>query len=217
MLKDRVVLLSSPEAVEEFLSRFPTSVIYKAGTCHKTMQGFGFVEEQLQDREDLMCGVIRVVEARPASNLVTERTGIKHESPQVLIFQDGKPVFDLDNWDITPEALTVGFKAVPVGEAVAVNSGPSRSNLKPYFELLEQFLSGAIDEDKFEHTYTHMFRDDSTLRPGDEVEALNSIFGDVDQHMAMHRMMAGKSDTSVLRARAESAYQRLQEITQAKA
>lgn len=217
MLKDRVVLLSSPEAVEEFLSRFPTSVIYKAGTCHKTMQGFGYVQEQLEDREDLMCGVIRVVEARPASNLVTEKTGITHESPQVLLFTDGVAGFDLDNWDITPEALTVGFNAVPVGDPVVTDSAPARSNLKPYFELLEQFLSGAIDENQFEHTYTHMFRGDSTLRPGDEVEALNSIFGDIDQHMAMHRMMAGKSDTSVLRARAETAYQRLQEITQAKA
>ncbi len=217
MLKDRVLILNSPEAVEEFLSRFPTSVIYKAGTCHKTMQGFGYVQEELEDREDLMCGVIRVVEARPASDLVTERTGITHESPQVLLFQEGKPVFDVDNWDITPEALNVGFKGLPVGEPVSIDSGPSSSNLKPYFDLLEQFLNGTIDEDQFEHTYTHMFRGDATLRPGDEVEALNSIFGDVDQHMAMHRMMAGKSDTSVLRARAESAYQRLQEITQAKA
>ena len=114
MLKDRIVLLSSTDAVEAFLERFPTSVIFKAGTCHKTMQGFGFVQENLEPREDLMCGVIRVVEARPASNLVEEKTGIKHESPQVILFQDGKPVFDVDNWDITPEALVSGFKQLPV-------------------------------------------------------------------------------------------------------
>lgn len=213
MLKDRIVLLSSTDAVEAFLERFPTSVIFKAGTCHKTMQGFGFVQENLEPREDLMCGVIRVVEARPASNLVEEKTGIKHESPQVILFQDGKPVFDVDNWDITPEALVSGFKQLPVGEAL-VDGAQSQggSDLREYIDLLEQFLQGNIDEDQFEFTYTHKFRDDATLRPNDEVEALNSIFGDIDQHMNMHLMMAGKADNSKLRERAQAAYDRLVEL-----
>lgn len=212
MLKDRIVLLSSTEAVEAFLDRYPTSVIFKAGTCHKTMQGFGFVQENLEPREDLMCGVIRVVEARPASNLVEEKTGIKHESPQVILFQDGAPVFDVDNWDITPEALAAGFTKLPVGEVVADTAPQSGSDLREYLDLLEQFLHGNIDENQFEYTYTHMFRADASLRPNDEVEALNSIFGDIDQHMNMHLMMAGKADTSKLRERAQAAYDRLQEL-----
>lgn len=209
MLKDRVVLLSSPEDVSEFLARFPSSVIFKAGTCHKTMQGFGFVQEKLDPRDDLMCGVIRVVEARPASNLVTELTGIQHESPQVIVFRDGEPVFDVDNWGITPEALDVGFQRVPTGEAVSIEAASASSDVRTYVDLLEGFLEGRLTEDEFEHTYTHTFRADSTLRPGDEVEILNSIFGDVDQHINMHLMMAGKADNSQLRARAEDAYRRL--------
>lgn len=209
MLKDRVVLLSSPEDVNEFLDRYPSSVIFKAGTCHKTMQGFGFVQEKLDPREDLMCGVIRVVEARPASNLLTEITGIQHESPQVIVFRDREPVFDIDNWGITPEALDVGFQRVPVGEAVAVETGGAGSDLRTYVDLLENFLEGRMTESEFEHTYTHTFRADATLRPGEEVEILNSIFGDVDQHINMHLMMAGKADTSQLRGRAQDAYRRL--------
>lgn len=217
MLKDRVVLLTSPDDVTAFLDQYPTSLIFKAGTCHKTMQGFGFVQEQLEPREDLMCGVIRVVEARPASNLVAERTGIQHESPQVIMFVDGQPIYDIDNWEITPEALAAGFDKVPAGEAVAVSSETARSNLKPYLDVLESYLAGRIDDNQFEFTYTHMFRDDSTLRPGDEVEVLNSIFGDVDQHINMHLMMAGKADNSKLRARAQSAYDRLVDMVQAPA
>lgn len=209
MLKDRVVLLSSPEDVNEFLDRYPSSVIFKAGTCHKTMQGFGFVQEKLDPREDLMCGVIRVVEARPASNRVTEVTGIQHESPQVIVFRDGEPVYDVDNWGITPEALAVGFERVPVGAAVAPDASTAGSDVRTYVNLLESFLEGRMSAEEFEHTYTHTFRGDSTLRPGEEVEILNSIFGDVDQHINMHMMMAGKSDTSVLRGRAEEAYRRL--------
>ncbi len=212
MLKDRVVLLTSPEDVDEFLGRYPTSVIFKAGTCHKTMQGFGFVQERLEPREDLMCGVIRVVEARQASNLVEQKTGIKHESPQVILFKEGQPVFDKDNWEITPDALEEGFGALPAGAAVTADAQGARSDLTPYLDVLERFLSGKMDVADFEHTYTYMFRGDSTLRPGHEVEVLNSIFGDVDQHINMHMMMAGKADNSQLRGRAEAAYNRLKEM-----
>lgn len=215
MLKDRIVLLNEPEAVAVFLERYPTSVVFKAGTCHKTMQGFGFVQEMLEPREDLMCGVIRVVEARPASNAVSERTGLRHESPQVIGFHEGRPVFELNNWGITPEALADGFTNLPEGGTAVAEGADAGAELKPYLDVLEQFLSGVIDEHQFEFMYTHMFRDDASLRSRDEVEVLNSIFGDVDQHMNMHLMMAGKADTSRLRARAEAAYRRLKEMQQA--
>lgn len=212
MFKDRVRNLTTPEAVQEFLASYPTSVVFKAGTCHKTMQGFGNLQEQLESREDLMVGLIRVVEWRPASNLVSELTGIRHESPQVILFRDGKPVFEVNNWDITPEVLAAGFERVPVGEPVAQTTAPARSDLAPYLEVLEQFLTGAIDERQFEHTYTHMFRADASLRSREEVEVLNSIFGDVDQHMTMHLMMAGRADLSQIRERAETAYEQLKAL-----
>jgi bacillithiol system protein YtxJ len=118
MLRDRIVNLTDPADVEAFLSDHPTSVVFKAGTCHKTMQGFGFLQEQLEAREDLMVGLIRVVEARAASNLVAERTGIVHHSPQVILFRDGEAVFDVDNWAITPDALVDGFEPGAGGGAV---------------------------------------------------------------------------------------------------
>jgi len=44
---------------------------------------------------------------------VAALTGIEHESPQIILFRDGKHVFDRDNWDITAEALAEGMKTVP--------------------------------------------------------------------------------------------------------
>ena len=217
MLRDRVYNLSSPEDVEGFLQEYPTSVLFKAGTCHKTMQGFGVLSETLEPREDLMVGLIRVVEAREASNLVAEKTGIVHHSPQVILFKEGQPVFDLDNWDITPERVDEGFKQVPAGAAAAPKAAPSnRSDLKPYTDLLEQYLSGVISDEHFEYVYTMTFRDDASLRGRDEVEILNSIFGDVDQHINMHMMMAGQTkDYSVVRERAEKAYDKLKSLVAA--
>jgi bacillithiol system protein YtxJ len=109
-LKDRMTSLTSPEQVDEFVSRHPACAIFKAGTCHKTPQSFVHVEAHLGPRDDLPVGVIRVVEARPASNRVEEMTGIRHESPQLILFKDGKAVFDRDNWDITDEAVAEGLE-----------------------------------------------------------------------------------------------------------
>lgn len=217
MLRDRVVNLTTPDAVEAFLRDHPTSVVFKAGTCHKTMQGFGNLQQLLEPREDLMVGVIRVVEWRAASNLVAERTGIVHHSPQVILFKEGQPVFDLDNWDITIDALQVGFAQLPQGTSIDAAAAPSRSDLSPYLQVLDQYLSGVIDEQRFEYVYTTMFRDDATLRSNDEVEVLGSIFGDVDRHMTMHMMMAGRAVDTGLRDKAERAYHALKAMAQPQA
>ena len=111
-LKDRISFLTSPTEVDGFLKANPTAVIFKAGTCHKTQETFSHVQAHLEPREDLKLGIIKVVDARPASNHVAALTGIEHESPQIILFKDGKNVFDRDNWDITEESVIEGLKAV---------------------------------------------------------------------------------------------------------
>ena len=104
-LKDRITFLTTAEQVDQFLAAHTTAAIFQAGTCHQTPSAFEHIPAQFEDREDLPLGIIRVVEARQASNHVEKLTSIRHESPQILLFKDGKPVFDRDNWDITAEAL----------------------------------------------------------------------------------------------------------------
>lgn len=214
MLKDRLYNLETPEDVTGFLQENPTSIIFKAGTCHKTMQGFGFLQEQLETRDDLPVGLIRVVQARPASNFVAEQTGITHQSPQVILYKDGEVVFDVDNWEITPEALQDGLAKAPYTGSAEPTQAAARSDLSVYLQLLEQYLSGMIDDRQFEFAYTTTFRDDASLRSRDEVEVLGSIFGDVDRHLEMHMMMGGRSNSDVIRQRAEAAYEKLKERAQ---
>jgi bacillithiol system protein YtxJ len=108
-LKDRTEFLSTPEQVDRFLGEHKAAAIFKAGACHKTPASFVHVQAKLEPREDLPFGIIRVVEARAASNHLAELTGVTHESPQLFLFKDGKAVFDLDNWDITPEDIEAAF------------------------------------------------------------------------------------------------------------
>jgi len=212
MLRDRIFNLETPEDVQSFLSENPTSIIFKAGTCHKTMQGFGFLQEQLETRDDLSVGLIRVVQARPASNLIVQQTGITHQSPQVILYRDGEAVFDADNWDITPEVLADGLAKAPYGGAAAPSVNAAKSDLSPYLGLLERYLGGALDDREFEFAYTTTFRDDASLRSREEVEVLGSIFGDVDRHMEMHMMMGGRSDSTLVRQRAAAALEQLKTL-----
>ena len=110
-LKDRIHFLTTAEQVDAFVKDNPAAAVFKAGTCHKTNEMFQHVQAQLDAREDLPLGIIRVVEARPASNRVAEMTGIQHESPQLLLFKDGKAVYDRDNWDITPESISEALES----------------------------------------------------------------------------------------------------------
>ncbi|CAA9587650.1 MAG: FIG00578281: hypothetical protein [uncultured Truepera sp.] len=212
MLRDRIFDLETPEDVQSFLRENPTSVIFKAGTCHKTMQGFGFLQEQLEGRDDLSVGLIRVVQARPASNFVAQETGITHQSPQVILYRDGQAVFDADNWNITPDVLADGLAQAPHSGAATPAVTGATSDLTPYVGLLERYLDGELDDREFEFAYTTTFRDDASLRSREEVEVLGSIFGDVDRHMEMHMMMGGRSDSNLVRQRAAAALERLRTL-----
>jgi bacillithiol system protein YtxJ len=110
-LKDRFQFLSTAEEVDAYLREHREAAVFKAGTCHKTSEMFANVDAQLGDRDDLPVAVIRVVEARSASDRVSEITGIRHESPQPLLFEEGHPVFDRDSWGITAESIAEALEA----------------------------------------------------------------------------------------------------------
>ncbi|RDI95290.1 DUF2847 family protein [Meiothermus sp. QL-1] len=208
--------LTTPEEVDAFIEGHPVAAIFKAGTCHKTMQGWGYVEQMLRVRPSIPVGIIRVVEHRPASNRVAERTGIVHHSPQIILFRNAQPLFELNNWDITPENLEPLFAAhladVPVVEA---GSG-ARSDLEPYKRLLDAYLGGAISEPQFAWTYLNLFREDAALRSKEEFDLLNSLFGNPDEHhihpMAILQFEQNNPSPTPLRERARALRERLETL-----
>ncbi len=217
MFEDRVFSLNTPEEAQAFLVQHPSSVIFKAGTCHKTMQGFGHLQAQLeaQGREDLAVGVIKVVEDRPASDWVTEVSGMRHESPQVILFKEGSAVYELNNWGITPGAVDQGLLLLPEGTPlVAGAEHEQEEGIAPYRVLLERYLQGGMDKASFEIAYTTHFRSDASLRGPREVEILGGIFGDADRHAEIRLMMTGEGSQSqdILRLRVMATYEALKNL-----
>jgi bacillithiol system protein YtxJ len=98
--------------VDAFLRDHPKAALLKLGSCHKNVVALREVEALLAARADLELGLVRVLEARAASNRVEQLTGIVHESPQLILFHGGRAVFDRDNWDITPESIAEGLAAL---------------------------------------------------------------------------------------------------------
>lgn len=199
MTTKQPIPLTTPEDVQAFLQQHETAAVFKAGTCHKTMQGFGVIESFLA-RHELPLGFIRVVDWRPASDWVAERTGIVHHSPQIIIFKNGEARFEANNWDITPERLAPAFaELVPLAEdtgGVATEAG-----VQPYVELIDLFLEDKIDAFVFQDRWVNFFRDDAQLRSQQQFERLSRLFGDPDAyHGGLHNLGA-PVDTEALKAR----------------
>lgn len=187
--KQVLVPLTTPEEVDQFLTDYPLAAVFKAGTCHKTMQGFGVLETFLQDHE-LPVGFIRVVDWRPASNHVSEMTGIVHHSPQLMIFKGGEVQFEANNWDITPEVLEPVFAQIPARSGAAgVQTADPTETVEPYRSLMQDFVDGKISDWAFQDQYVTMFRDDASLRSQREFDLLSRLFGDPDAyHGGLHQL-----------------------------
>lgn len=197
-----LVPLSTPEEVDTFLKEYPQAAIFKAGTCHKTMQGFGVVETFLQ-KHDLPVGFIRVVDWRPASNHVADLTGITHHSPQFILFQNGDAKFEVNNWDITPEALGPVFaEQVPVRSDAAQIA--TDDNIEPYRRLMQHYLDGGLSDWAFQDQYVTLFRDDASLRSQREFELLSTLFGDPDAYHGGLHQLGAPQERGDLKARVQA-------------
>ncbi|WP_425146801.1 monothiol bacilliredoxin BrxC family protein [Deinococcus sp.] len=197
-----LVPLTTPDEVETFLAEHPTAGVFKAGTCHKTMQGFGVLETFLKDH-DLPVGFIRVVDWRPASNHVAARTGIAHQSPQLIVFRDGEPVFDADNWDITPDRLEPVFERYVAARAEAAPAAADTTSTEPYKALMRAYLGGELPDWAFQDRYVTLFRDDATLRSQREFELLSKLFGDPDAYHGGLHQLGAPQERGELRARVQ--------------
>jgi bacillithiol system protein YtxJ len=50
--------------------------------------------------------LVEVQRARELSREIENRTGIKHESPQIIVLRNGQVVWDASHFQITREAVT---------------------------------------------------------------------------------------------------------------
>ena len=73
-------------------------------------------ETQLQPlAEDSTLPVYKLVvqESRALSDEIAETLGIRHETPQAIVLDDGTPVFDASHFDVTTDAVRGAVQSAP--------------------------------------------------------------------------------------------------------
>lgn len=79
----------------------PTALLFKHSTrCPISARAQGEVEALLERIPDAPVYRVDVNASAPLSDGVAERTGIRHESPQVILLRDGRPDWHASRMEI---------------------------------------------------------------------------------------------------------------------
>lgn len=101
--------ISTREELEQWLkdNKEKESYIFKRSTrCPVSFSAFEHFKRFAAENPHIPMAYLDVIESRAASNHLAETTGIKHQSPQVLHFQEGSVVWHDSHHNITHEKLT---------------------------------------------------------------------------------------------------------------
>jgi len=101
----KVQELNTEADVVQFLEKNHKSIIFKAGSCWITDRAWGIVQEVLSKTHESPVGIITVVKYRNVSNYVAQVSGILHQSPQILIMQGQKSLFESNNMRINKDEI----------------------------------------------------------------------------------------------------------------
>lgn len=106
-----VALVASSELDGVFAaSHHATVVVVKHSiTCGVSQAAWTEVLAASAARPNPAWYVVRIQDARPVSTALAGRTGVRHESPQVLILRDGLVTWHASHWDITTDAVVAAI------------------------------------------------------------------------------------------------------------
>ena len=109
-MDNRFFTISNSESFEELLRRSknrPVIIFKHSLTCPISAAAY----REMARIEDV--ALVEVQNARELSKEIERRTGISHESPQVLVIRNGKVVWEATHWQV---------KATQVENAVRENA-----------------------------------------------------------------------------------------------
>jgi bacillithiol system protein YtxJ len=102
------------QSVEDWNSTYEASggkqlVVFKhSTTCPVSANALNEFESYLNGKPnpDTDYVLVKVIESRPVSNKIAEDTGVKHESPQIILVKNREKVWSASHWAVTTEHIT---------------------------------------------------------------------------------------------------------------
>ncbi|MBU7593880.1 bacillithiol system redox-active protein YtxJ [Metabacillus halosaccharovorans] len=99
-------VIESIEQFEGLLQKHDEFLFVKNSlTCPISQAAFDEYQEFTEIHKDYPSYHLHVQEARELSNYIAETYGVKHESPQALVFRGNEVVWNASHWKITYDAL----------------------------------------------------------------------------------------------------------------
>lgn len=103
---DRTIPEDQPRLDLAGLMKLERAVIFKhSRSCPVSWAAAKQVRRFQDENPSVPVYTITVQEEREFSKAIAEKTGIRHESPQVIVFRDGKAVANASHEDVTEENL----------------------------------------------------------------------------------------------------------------
>lgn len=75
-------------------------------TCPISQAAYKEYEKFAAEHQEIPAYYLAVQDSRPLSNEIAGNFQIKHESPQAILFSNGKAVWNASHWKITSRSLT---------------------------------------------------------------------------------------------------------------
>jgi bacillithiol system protein YtxJ len=94
----------------------PLFVFKHSTACPVSAMANRSFEKFAENAENARFAKVLVIQNRDLSNYIAEQTGIRHESPQVILFYKNKPIWHESHWSITQKSLQKALENVLAGE-----------------------------------------------------------------------------------------------------
>jgi bacillithiol system protein YtxJ len=110
----RVVSAQDLDAIFRESERRPVFLLKHSTRCGTSAATFRDVRDfaSRRDDEEALFAFLEIPADRALADEVAERTGVKHESPQVLVLRDGRAAWHANHWRISKEALARALESV---------------------------------------------------------------------------------------------------------
>ena len=89
-----------------FVFKHSTQCPISAGAAYRTNE---FLSKEA-DKNTPKVYYVKVIETRPVSQKIEAETKVKHESPQLLLIEEGKAVWNTSHEDITSNTIKMALK-----------------------------------------------------------------------------------------------------------
>ncbi|MEE9443687.1 MAG: bacillithiol system redox-active protein YtxJ [candidate division Zixibacteria bacterium] len=83
----------------------PVFLLKHSTACGVSRVALAEFEKSIETEPEVQFWIVLVREDRPLSLDIAERTKITHQSPQLIMFSMGQPVWNCSHFDITAENL----------------------------------------------------------------------------------------------------------------